>query len=113
MALRRKVMAWEHQKSTFTVFLDFLRFLLVLGATGFFVLLIWKWSWIVAIITVIPIFLIIFFFTNVLFFFFYALTPEERLKAKAFKAMEKGDFKKGFEWGDKFVKKFKVNVPKE
>jgi hypothetical protein len=43
----------------------------------------------------------------------YVFTPENRLKAKAFKAFESGDFEKGKALTDDFTKRFNVNVPQE
>ena len=106
-------MAWEHEKSGATIFLDILRNLLILIATGYVIFLIWRWNWIVALIAAIPVFIAMLNFFGFLTLPLYALTPENRLKAKAFKALEDGDFEKGKALSDEFIEKFNVNVPDE
>ena len=106
-------MAWEHEKLRTTIFLDIFRNLLILLATGYAVFLIWKWNWIFALIAAIPIYIILLNLFGFLTLPFYALTPENRLKAKAFKAFEAGNFEKGKKLTDEFTEKFNVNVPEE
>lgn len=106
-------MAWEHEKSGATIFLDILRNLLILIVTGYVVFLIWKWNWIVALIAAIPVYIVVLNFFGFLTLPLYALTPENRLKVKAFKALEDGDFEKGKALSDEFIEKFNVNVPDE
>jgi hypothetical protein len=106
-------MAWEHEKSDATKFLDIFRNLLILGGTGYTVFLIWKWFWIVAIIAAIPVYIIMLNFFGFLTLPLYALTPENRLRAKAFKALNDGDFEKGKALSDEFIKRFNVDVPDE
>ena len=105
-------MAWEHEKSGTTIFLDILRNLLILVATGYAVFLIWKWNWIVALIAAIPVYIVMLNLFGFLTLPLYAFTPENRLKAKAFKAFENGDFEKGKALTDEFTEKYNVNVPK-
>jgi len=106
-------MAWEHEKSGTTIFLDILRNLLILVATGYAVFLIWKWNWIVALIAAIPVYIVMLNLFGFLTLPLYAFTPENRLKAKAFKAFENGDFEKGKALTDEFTEKFNVNVPEK
>ena len=106
-------MVWEHKKSGTTFFLDILRNLLILIATGYVVLLIWKWNWIIALIVAIPVYIIMLNLFGFLTLPLYAITPENRQKAKALKAFENGDFEKGKTLTDKFTKEFNVNVPEE
>lgn len=106
-------MAWEHEKSGTTKFLDISRNLLILGATGYTVFLIWKWFWIVALIAAIPVYIIMLNLFGFLTLPLYAITPENILKAKAFKALENGDMEKSKALTDEFIKKFNVNVPDE
>jgi hypothetical protein len=106
-------MAWEHEKSGVTMSLDILRHLLILAGTGYAVFLIWKWNWIIALTAAIPIYIVMLNFFGFLTLPLYAFTPENRLKAKAFKAFENGDLEKGKALTDEFTKKFNVNVPEE
>lgn len=106
-------MVWEHEKSWTTIFLDILRNLLVLIATGYVVFLIWKWNWIVALVTVIPIYIIMLNLFGFLTLPLYIFIPENRMKYKASKAFEDGDFEKGKTLTDEFTKRFNVNVPGE
>ena len=106
-------MAWEHEKSGTTIFLDILRNLLILVATGYGVFLIWKWNWIVALIAAIPVYIIMLNLLGLLTLPLYAFTPENRLKAKALKAIENGDLETGMALLDEFEEKFNVNVPAE
>jgi hypothetical protein len=106
-------MAWEHEKSGITIFLDILRNLLILVATGCVVFLIWKWSWIVALVAAIPVYIVMLNLIGFLTLPLYVFTPENRLKAKALKAFEKGDLEKGKALTDEFQEKFNVNVPME
>ena len=106
-------MAWEHEKSGITIFLDILRNLLILIATGYVVFLIWKWNWIIALIVTIPVYIVMLNLFGFLTLPLYVFTPENKLKAKALKAFENGDFEKGKTLTDEFTKNFNVNVPKE
>ena len=104
-------MAWEHEKSGATIFLDVLRYLLILAATGFTVFVTWKRNWIIALIGVIPVYLVMLNFFGFLTLPLYALTPENRLKVKIMKACQSGDIEKGVALGNEFVQKFNVNDP--
>lgn len=106
-------MAWEHEKSGVTISLDILRHLLILVGTGYAIFLIWKWNWIVALIAAIPVYIVMLNLFGFLTLPLYAFTPENRLKAKAFKAFKNGDIDKGKTLTDEFAKKFNVNVPEE
>jgi hypothetical protein len=106
-------MAWEHEKSGTTIFIDILRNLLILIATGYASFFIGKWNWIIALIAAIPIYIIMLNLFGFLTLPLYALTPENRLKAKALKAFENGDVKRGKTLTDEFTKKFNVNAPEE
>lgn len=106
-------MAWEHDKSGTTIFLDILRNVLILIATSYAVSLTWKWNWIIALIAVIPIYIVMLNLFGFLMLPLYAFTPENRLKAKGLKAFENGDVEMGKALTDEFIKKFNVNVPDE
>jgi len=106
-------MAWEHEKSGITILLDVFRHLSILAATGYAIFLIWNWNWIVALLAAIPVYIIMLNLVGFLTLPLYAFTPENRLKAKAFKAFEKGDPEKGKALTEKFSKKFNVNIPKD
>ena len=106
-------MAWEHQKSGTTIFLDIIRNLLVLAAACYLVVLIWKWNWIVGLIAAIPVYVIMLNLVGFLTLPFYKFTPENRLKAEMFKALRKGDSKESEALTKEFIEKFNVNVPKE
>lgn len=77
------------------------------------VFFIWKYSWIIALIVAIPTYIIMLNLFGFLTLPLYLLTPENKMKAKAFKAFQKGDFETGKALTDKFSKKFNVNVPEE
>ncbi len=106
-------MAWEHEKSGTTIFLDILRNVLILIATGYAVFLIWKWNWIIALIAAIPIYVVMLNLFGFLTLPLYAFTPENRLKAKTLKAFENGDVENGKTLTDEFTKKFNVNISEE
>lgn len=106
-------MAWEHQKSGTTIFLDILRNLLILAAACYLVVLIWKWNWIVALIAAIPVYVIMLNLVGFLTLPLYSFTPENRLKAKGFKALHRGDLKQMEAVTKEFIEKFNVNVPEE
>jgi hypothetical protein len=106
-------MAYEHEKSGVTILLDIIRHLLILAATGYLVFLTWRWNWIVGLIAVIPIYVVMLNLVGFATLPLYMLTPENKLKAKAFKAFQNGDFEKGKELTDEFTDKFNVNVPEE
>jgi hypothetical protein len=113
LEIRRIIMAWEHEKSKKPVFLDILRNMLILIATGYAVFLTWNWNWIIALIAAIPIYIVMLNLFGFLMLPLYAFTPENRLKAKALEAFENGDFEKGKTLTDEITKKFNVNVPDE
>ncbi len=106
-------MAYEHEKSGTTIFLDIFRNLLILAATSYVVFLIWKWNWIVALIAAIPVYVIMLNLVGFLTLPLYLFTPENRLTAKAFKALRKGDSKQSEALTKEFIEKFNVNVPEE
>jgi len=106
-------MAWEHEKSGTTIFFDVVRYFLILSGTCYLVFLIWKYSWIFALIAAIPTYIIMLNLFGFLTLPLYLLTPENRMKAKAFKAFQNGDFETGKAMTDKFTKEFNVNVPEE
>jgi len=106
-------MAWEHEKSGVTISLDIFRHLLIIAGTGYAVFLIWKWNWIIALISAIPVYIVMLNLFGFITLPLYAFTPENRLKAKTLKAFEKGDFEKGKALTDEFAEKFNVNVPEE
>jgi hypothetical protein len=103
-------MAWEHEKSGTTIFLDILRNLLILAATAYAVFLIWKWNCIVALITAIPVYVVMLNLFGFLTLPLYAFTPENRLMRRAGEAFEQGDVEKGKALTDEFTEKFNVNV---
>ena len=104
-------MPWGHTKSGTTILLDVFRILLVLGATCFAVLLIWRWSWIVALIAAIPVFVIMLNLLGFLTLPLYSFTPENRLRAKIFKALQDGDLEQFEALGGEFIETFNVDVP--
>ncbi len=106
-------MAWEHEKSGTTIFFDIVRNLLILVATGYAVFLIWKWNWIFALIAAVPVYIVMLNLFGFLTLPLYAFTPENKLKAKTFKAFENSDFEKGKALTNEFTEKFNVNVPEE
>lgn len=106
-------MAWEHEKSRTTLALDILRHLLVLAATCYAVFLIWQWNWVVALIAAIPVYFLTLNLAGFLTLPFYYFTPENKLKAKAYRALMDGDYEQGEALTDEFIDKFNVNVPKD
>lgn len=106
-------MVWEHEKSGTTIFFDVVRHLLILSGTCYAIFLIWKHSWIFALIAAIPTYVIMLNLFGFLTLPLYILTPENRMKAKAFQALQNGDFEKGKTLTDEFTKEFNVNVPEE
>jgi len=87
-------MGWEHEKSGTTILLDILRNVVILVVTIYAVFLIWRWNWIIAMIAAIPVYIVSLNVFGFLSLPLYAFTPENRLKAKAFKAFENSDFEK-------------------
>jgi len=106
-------MAWEHEKSGVTICLDVFRHLLVIVGTCYAVFLIWKLNWIIAMISAIPVYIIMLNLFGFISLPLYAFTPENRLKAKAFRSFGKGDFEKGKALTDEFTEKFNVKLPEE
>lgn len=106
-------MAWEHEKSEITIFFDIVRHLLILSGTCYVIFLIWKWNWIVALIAAIPVYIVMLNLFGFLTLPIYTFTPEHRLRIKAFKSLENGEFEKGKALSEEFIKKFNVNVPEE
>ncbi len=103
-------MAYEHEKSGTTIFLDLVRYLLIIAATSYTVFLIWKWNWIVALVAIVPVFIVMLNLIGFLTLAIYSLTPENRLKRKGMKAFLDGDFETGKALTDEFVERFHVNV---
>lgn len=104
-------MTWDHQKSGVTITLDIVRNLLILAATGYVTVLVWRYNWIIALLGLLPVYFV---FLNVFGFLtlpLYRFTPENRLKAKMHQAMASRDLEKGKELTDQFIKRFKVDVP--
>jgi hypothetical protein len=58
--------------------LDVVRNLLVLAATGYGTVLVWRWNWIAAIVACIPIYIVMLNLFGFLTLPLYALTPEVR-----------------------------------
>ena len=110
---RIMTMAWEHEKSGVTICLDIFRHLLVIAGTCYAVFLIWKLNWIIALVAAIPVYIVMLNLFGFLTLPLYAITPENRLKANAFRSLEKGDFEKGKALTDEFAEKYNVNVPEE
>ncbi len=106
-------MAWEHQKSGTTICLDLVRHFLILSGTCYLLFLIWKRSSVLALIAALPAYVILLNLVGFLTLPLYLMTPENRLKAKAFKAFRRGDFERSKALTDKFIKEFNVNVPTE
>ena len=106
-------MAWEHEKSGTTIFFDVVRHLLILSGTCYTIFLIWQRSWIFGLLAIIPVYVIMLNLFGFLTLPLYLLTPENKLKAKAFQALQNGDVEKGKALTDEFTKEFNVNVPEE
>lgn len=106
-------MAYEHEKSGVTILLDVIRNVLILIATGFLVFLIWKWHWIAAVLAAIPVYIVMMNVVGFLTLPLYMLTPENKLKAKAFRAFQAGDFEQGMALTDEFTEKFNANIPQD
>ena len=106
-------MAWEHEKSGVTICIDIFRHLLIITGTCYAVFLIWKLNWIIALIAAIPVYIVMLNLFGFITLPLYAFTPENRLKAKAFRSYESGDFEKGKALTDEFIKRFNVKVPEE
>lgn len=104
---------YTHEKSGATILLDILRNLLIIAATGYVILLIWQWHWIVALIAIIPVYIIMLNLLGFITLPLYTLTPENRLNKKAFNAFEKGEFEKGKSYTEEFIKKSNVNKSEE
>ena len=81
-------MARECKKSRTEVFRDILVNLLILVVTGYVVFLIWKWNWIIAVITAVPIYFVMFWLVCALLVLLWSLTPKNRLKVKTFRALQ-------------------------
>jgi hypothetical protein len=107
------MMAYEHEKSGTTICLDIVRHLLALGTAGGVVFFIWRWNWIVALLTAFPIYIVILNLVGFLTLRLYDLTPENRLGRKMMEALKGGDFEKGRALTREFEKRFNVNVPKD
>ncbi|KKL14597.1 hypothetical protein LCGC14_2514050, partial [marine sediment metagenome] len=73
-------MAYEHEKSETTIFLDIVRNVLILVATGYAVSLIWQWNWIVALIATFPVYVVMLNLIGFATLPLYTLTPENRLQ---------------------------------
>ena len=106
-------MAYEHEKSGMTILLDVIRNVLIFIATGFLVYLIWKWHWIAAVLATIPVYIVMMNLVGFLTLPLYMLTPENKLKAKAFRALQAGNLEQGKALTDEFTEKFKVNIPQD
>ena len=109
--IKRFPVAWEHRKSGTTIILDVLRNLLILAATGYVTVLVWRYNWIIALLGLLPVYVV---FLNVFGFLtlpLYRFTPENRLKAKMYQAIASGDLQKGKELTDQFTTRFEVDVP--
>ncbi len=106
-------MPYEHEKSGVTILLDVIRNIFILVATGFVVFLLWKWHWLVAVLAAIPVYIVTMNLVGFLTLPLYMLTPENKLKAKAFKAFQNGNCEQGKALTDEFTEKFNVNIPEE
>ena len=84
-------MALEHEKSLATLLLDNIRYLLILAASCYAVILIWRWNWIVALIAAIPVFKIMWNLVGFLTFPLYLFTSEGKALRSEF--TEKSDVK--------------------
>ena len=103
----------DHAKSAITIGLDLMRWLCILAATGYLILLLWRWNWIVAIVAFIPLLVIV---MNVVGFAtlpFYLITPENRHKARWGRAIRDGDFEKAKSLGREFAARFNVEGPED
>ena len=80
--------------------LDICRNLLILVATGYTVSLIWNWSWIFALLAVIPVYIIMLNIIGFLTIPLYAITPENRRMAKVWKDFQSGDVDSLRRWSE-------------
>ncbi len=67
-----------HKKSRTTILLDISRNLVIIVATGFAVFLICKWSWVVALIVAISVYIVALNLFGLFTLPLYALVPEKR-----------------------------------
>lgn len=80
-------MAVDGGKSVATASLDLLRHALVLAATAYATYGIWKWNWIAAVVTVIPVYVIVLNLLGFLTLPLYLFTPEIRRTRETEKAL--------------------------
>lgn len=111
--LNRNFEAWEHEKSESTIFLDKLRNLLIWVTTGIILVLTWEWSRIITLLIALPVYFLSLNLIGFLTLPLYAFTPENKLKAKIFKAFEDGNFEGGKALTDEYTRRFRVKVPVE
>ena len=103
-------MNWEHDKSKTTVALDWVRHLLILSGTSCVVIAVWRYSWIVAILVTIPIYVIMLNLCGFLTLPLYLFTPENRMKARMLRAAQRGDLEAIKGVTKEFAEKHNVKV---
>jgi hypothetical protein len=68
----------DRRKSATALFLDLLRNALIIAATGYVTFKLWNWHWIIAVIAVIPVYVVMLNLFGFLTLPLYLLTPETR-----------------------------------
>lgn len=104
-------MAWEHEKSGGTILLDVFRNVLVLAGTGYVIFLLWRYNWILALVGIVPVYLILLNVFGFLTLPLYGLTRESRLLRKTEKALLNGKINEAETLTSQFVEEFRVNIP--
>jgi hypothetical protein len=79
----------EHRRSGATFLLDLVRYALILFGTWYVLRLLWSFSWIVALVAAIPVFVVMLNVCGFVTLPFYALTPEVRAKRAALRDFER------------------------
>lgn len=80
-------MSVEGGKSATTVFLDLLRNALILAATGYVTFALWRWHWIVAVVALVPVYIVMLNLFGFLTLPLYLLTPETKRAREMEKAI--------------------------
>ena len=102
---------YDHDKSAVTIALDLGRWLLILGATGYLLVLLWRWNWIVTIVAAIPILVVVMNIVGFATLPLYLFTPENRMKARMARAIQSGDLAKAEALTDEFAERFNMKAP--
>lgn len=92
------------KKSWPTIILDFARNILAILGTIYIVFLIWNYSWIIALIAAIPVYILNLNLVGFMTLPLYKLTPEAKMVTKVFNASENGDMRSFMRLINKFNK---------